>query len=72
MYKDFKKEKPEKKGQYLWCENNWRSTDIYDRPIHRFSVRIAYWSGKGFSDLDRGLIDPDQWAEIPLPKTAEQ
>ena len=71
-YKHFKKEKPPQNGKYLWCENNWMANDINNRPVHRISVRIAYWDGNKFWDGDRGLVDPDQWSEIPLPKIADK
>ena len=65
---DYKETPPSKPGRYLWVENNWNATNIDGEPVHHLSVRIArYADGRWDGDECRGLIDPDQWAEVPLP-----
>tara|TARA_R110000824_G_scaffold526_1_gene3310 strand:+ start:1690 stop:2034 length:345 start_codon:yes stop_codon:yes gene_type:complete len=71
---DFETEPPEKKGIYLWANNNWRSKSLSGNPVLAYEVRIArYGADKQWRDSDRNCIhSPDQWSHIPMPNQADK
>jgi hypothetical protein len=68
----FATSKPPERGYYLWALNNWRSANFKQEPILTYDCSSAYWNGKGWAAGAGGIIDPDQWAYLPMPEKKDQ
>jgi len=71
-YVNFNKEKPPKKGTYLWALNNWWTKGVGGGQVHTCEVEVCYWDGNKFFHGSHRLIDPDQWADIPYPRPVDK
>ena len=71
-WKNYKDEKPTEEGIYLWAQNHWDTKNYKGQRVFTGSVRTAYWKSARFWDGTHGLIDPNQWAEIPCPPKAKR